>query len=61
MDTELLPVPRRSLHSSCAINLEDGRRGVGGVERGMEGGREGSSAGGVIRRVRDVVPQNSTS
>lgn len=27
MDTELLLVPRRSLHSSCAINLEDGRRG----------------------------------
>lgn len=44
MDTELLPVPRRSLHSSCAINLGGGRR---------DGGRDGWRDGGVIRRLRD--------
>lgn len=55
MDTELLPVPWRSLHSSCAINLEDGREEGGRREGG------GSSAGGVIRQLRDIVPQSPTS
>lgn len=55
MDTELLP----SLGDRCILHVPLTSKMGGGGQGGREG--DGSSAGEVIRRLRDVVPQNPTS